>query len=168
VSPNQLEAPVTRNLEIKPHAILDLTGLRCPGPLVGAKQVVDELEDGQILLLISDCPGARDDLLAWARHTGKELLKVEELDTKRHGYYIQKGDPYPADVVLDMRGARCPGPIVEAAQLLQGMQSGEVMKLVSNCQGAPADIAAWVEARGCTLLGTVESAGGVYRFYIRR
>jgi TusA-related sulfurtransferase len=153
---------------ITAHVTLDLHGVSCPGPLVAAKHVVDELEAGQVLLLISDCPGARDDLMAWARHTGKEILQIDELGGHKRAYYIQKGDPHPCNLVLDMRGARCPGPVVEAAKLLDGMQPGEVLKLVSDCKGVSRDVTAWVKARGCTLLAAVENAAGVHRFYIQR
>ena len=31
----------------------------------------------QVLLLLSDCPGTRDDLFAWARQTGNEVTHTE-------------------------------------------------------------------------------------------
>ena len=48
------------------NVVLDMKGLSCPKPLIGAKRMVDELAAGQVLLLISDCPGTQDDLFAWA------------------------------------------------------------------------------------------------------
>mgnify|MGYP000887720822 CR=1 FL=1 len=44
------------------NVVLDMKGLSCPKPLIGAKRMVDELAAGQVLLLISDCPGTQDDL----------------------------------------------------------------------------------------------------------
>ena len=49
----------------KPHVTLDMKGAACPGPLLGAKRVLDELQAGEVMLLISDCPGTRDDLGSW-------------------------------------------------------------------------------------------------------
>ncbi|MBK8118859.1 MAG: sulfurtransferase TusA family protein [Sulfuritalea sp.] len=41
---------------------LDVCGLPCPAPLLGAKKLIDDLQPGQTLRLISDCPGTADDL----------------------------------------------------------------------------------------------------------
>src|SRR5512137_791411 len=57
------------------NVVLDMKGLSCPKPLIGAKRMVDELAAGQILLLVSDCPGTKDDLFAWAKQTGNQILK---------------------------------------------------------------------------------------------
>ncbi len=152
----------------QPDASLDLTGLTCPGPILGAKQVVDGLAAGQVLRLLSDCPGTRDDLIAWARQTGNEVLAAEPQAGGAVAYFIRRGraGPIAFHASLDMRGVSCPGPIVEAKQLLKGMKPGEVLKLVSNCPGTPADIADWTRATGLKLVGTIEAGAGVHEFYI--
>jgi TusA-related sulfurtransferase len=154
------------------NVVLDMKGLSCPKPLIGAKRMVDELAAGQILLLVSDCPGTQDDLFAWANLTGNRILKHERMPDGGVGYYIQKGEAtrkfQAAQVTLDIRGATCPGPIVEAKKLLNGMQSGEVLKLVSDCPGTPADIGGWAAATGMVLLDTAEVSPGVHEFYIRK
>ena len=61
----------------KVNVVLDMKGLSCPRPLIGAKRMVDELTAGQVLLLVSDCPGTQDDLFAWAKQTGNQILKTE-------------------------------------------------------------------------------------------
>ena len=147
---------------------LDMTGSVCPGPLSAAKKMVEELDNGSVMLLISDCPGTGDDLLAWARHTSNMLLSTDALGDGRKGYLIQKGDLWPANVVLDMRGTRCPGPIIEARRLLDGLQDGEVLKLISNCKGTPSDIESWTRKTSHELLGQVEDANGTYQFFIRK
>jgi len=149
---------------------LDLKGLTCPGPLLGAKRMLDSLESGQILLLVSDCPGTHDDLLAWIRQTGNQLLRTEKMKEGGTGYYLQKGRtlPHQAHAVLDMRGVTCPGPIVEAKRLLSGMQQKEILKLISNCPGIRSDITGWASATHMTILDTVETAAGEYEFYIRK
>lgn len=152
------------------NVVLDMKGLSCPRPLIGAKRMVDELSAGQVLLLISDCPGTQDDLFAWAKQTGNQILKAEKMPDGGTGYQIQKGKTHAhkASVTLDIRGAVCPGPIVEAKKLLNGMQPGEVLKLVSDCPGVQSDINGWASATGMTLLESFEADAGVYEFYIRK
>ena len=153
------------------NVVLDMKGLSCPRPLIGAKRMVDELGAGQVLLLISDCPGTQDDLFAWARQTGNRILKTERMPEGGTGYHIQKGTVTKqpaANVTLDIRGAVCPGPIVEAKKLLNGMQPGEVLKLVSDCPGVQSDIEGWAAATGMTLLENIEVSAGVHEFYIRK
>jgi tRNA 2-thiouridine synthesizing protein A len=152
------------------NVVLDLKGLTCPGPLLGAKRIVDDLEEGQILLLVSDCPGTEDDLFAWAKQTGNQVLKTEKRSDGGTGYYIQKGKghAHKANVLLDIRGVLCPGPIVEAKKLLNGMNSGEVLKLVSNCPGIRSDITGWADATGMKILEAVEMGSGEYEFYIQK
>ncbi len=151
------------------HVVLDLKGLTCPGPLLGAKKMVDEIESGQVLLLISDCPGTQDDLFAWARQTGNQVLHTEKM-AGGTGYYIRKGrsKAFKANVLLDIRGVICPGPIVEAKKLLNGMHTGEILKLTSNCPGIQSDIEGWASATGMTILESVETAPGEYDFFIRK
>jgi len=156
----------------KVNVVLDMKGLSCPRPLIAAKRMIDELGTGQVLLLISDCPGTQDDLFAWVKQTGNQILKTERMPDGGTGYHIQRkgaNAQYPAaNVTLDICGAVCPGPIVEAKRLLNGMQAGEVLKLVSDCPGVQSDIGGWASATGMTLLETVESAAGVHEFYIRK
>jgi TusA-related sulfurtransferase len=86
------------------------------------------------------------------------------------GYYIRKGKDrrVSPNAVLDMRGATCPGPVVEAKKLLNGMLKGEVLQLISDCPGIQADVRSWVKATSLELADTRESASGEYQFYIRK
>lgn len=153
------------------NVVLDMKGLSCPRPLIGAKRMMDELSAGQVLLLVSDCPGTPDDLFAWAKQTGNAVIKTEKMPEGGTGYHIQKGQAgsgLKANVTLDIRGAVCPGPIVEAKKLLNGMKDGEVLKLVSDCPGVKSDIGGWASATGMTLLDTIEEGAGVIEFFIRK
>ncbi len=153
-----------------PDVFLDLKGLTCPGPVLGAKRMVDSLEPGQVLLLVSDCPGTHDDLLAWAKQTGNQLLKTEKMKDGGTGYTIQKGriELHHPNAILDIRGVSCPGPIVEAKKLLNGMQPKEILKLISNCPGIRSDITGWASATHMTILDTVETTAGEFAFYIQK
>lgn len=158
----------TKNLH--PNVKLDLRGLTCPAPLLGAKRVVDDLKSQQVLLLISDCPGTKDDLFAWSEQTHNDVLKTEPMPDGGTGYYIMKGKgaEQKANVILDIRGVLCPGPIVEAKKLLNGMNSGEILKLVSNCPGIRSDIVGWADMTHVKILSTVEVASGEFEFYLQK
>jgi TusA-related sulfurtransferase len=147
-----------------------MRGLTCPAPLLGAKKMVDDLKEGQTLMLMSDCPGAQDDLFAWVKQTGNQVLKTDQIKDGGTGYYIKKGKgtQHNVSVLLDIRGVSCPGPIVEAKKLLNSMKSGEVLKLISNCPGVQSDIDDWVAATGFILLDTLKVASEDYEFYIRK
>ena len=154
----------------RPDVRLDLSGLTCPAPLVGAKQVVDDLKAGQVLALVSDCPGTRDDLFIWARHTSNDLLQVEQLAGKQRVFYIRKGKgPAPrAQVTLDMRGAVCPGPVLEARRVLDGMKPDEMLRLLTNCPAARDEVNAWTRATQVKLAESREIGAGEWEFYLRR
>ena len=153
-----------------PHVTLDMKGAACPGPLLGAKRVLDDLLPGEVMLLISDCPATRDDLRSWPKYADVEILKTEKLAGGGTGYYLRKGKArrVSPNAVLDVCGATCPGPIVEAKKLLNGMRKGEVLQLVSDCPGIRADVRSWVKATGLELTDARERAPGEYQFNIRK
>jgi TusA-related sulfurtransferase len=159
---------MTEDTTLHPSITLDMRGTSCPGPLVGARKLVDDLRPGDVLLLLSDCPGTQDDLFAWVKYTDHRIAKTERRPDGSHGFYIQKGrtSRHSANAVLDLRGVVCPGPIVEAKKLLGSMRSGETLKLISNCPGIGADVAEWVKVTGFRLLETDEIGPGEFEFYI--
>jgi TusA-related sulfurtransferase len=156
----------------KPTVTIDLSGLPCPAPLLGAKKIIDDLQAGQTMLLLSDCPGTSDDLLAWCKFTGNELLARDKQADGKTAYTLRKAggaNTTPiAHVTLDMRGVTCPGPILEAKKLLDGMKGGEVLQLVSDCPGAVADVDSWSKATGVELLAKLPMARNAHEFYIRK
>jgi TusA-related sulfurtransferase len=154
----------------KAHVTLDMKGAACPGPMLGARRVLDDLLAGEVLLLISDCPATRDDLFSWPKYADVEILKTEKLPRGGTAYYIRKGKTrgISPNAVLDMRGATCPGPVIEAKKLLNGMRQGEVLQLVSDCPGIRADVRSWTNATGLELADARESAPGEYMFHIRK
>ncbi len=154
----------------KPHVTLDMRGSACPGPILGAKRVLDDLLPGEVLVLISDCAGTKDDLLAWPKYADIEILKSDDIPQGGTEFYIRKGKArhVSPNAVLDMRGAICPGPVVEAKKLLNGMQKGEVLQLVSDCPGIGADVRSWIKATGLELADARETAPGEFLFQIRK
>jgi TusA-related sulfurtransferase len=154
----------------KPQVTLDMTGAACPGPMLGARKVLDELLAGEVLLLISDCPATGDDLASWPKYADVEILGTEKRARGATRYYIRKGKGrrVSPNAVLDMRGATCPGPVIEAKKLLNGMRKGEVLRLASDCPGIRSDVRSWVKATGLELVDARESAPGEYVFHIRK
>lgn len=59
-------------------ATLDARGLMCPMPIVQLAKKVKELKSGQVLELLADDIGAKEDVPAWCSRTGHQLLKLEE------------------------------------------------------------------------------------------
>ncbi|WP_037284646.1 FAD-dependent oxidoreductase [Saccharibacillus sacchari] len=58
---------------------LDARGLSCPGPLMQVKKSMDKLEHGQTLRVQASDPGFYEDIKAWAKMNGSDLLKLERL-----------------------------------------------------------------------------------------
>ncbi|MEH7302974.1 sulfurtransferase TusA family protein [Neobacillus drentensis] len=70
--------------------ILDAKGLACPMPIVKTKKAINELNSGQILEIHTTDKGAKNDLSAWAKSGGHELLNFEE-DQEVLKFWIKKG-----------------------------------------------------------------------------
>lgn len=60
--------------EINVDAELDCRGMSCPIPILKTKKAIDGLTTGQILKLIATDPGSVNDIDAWTRRTGNELV----------------------------------------------------------------------------------------------
>lgn len=155
----------------KADVTINYLGMTCPAPLLGAKKVLDDLNPGQTLCLISDCSGAHDDLLAWCTYSGNVLVATNQQDggvaylLRKAGKDETKPVPHAS---LDMRGVSCPGPILEAKKFLQGMKSGEILQLVTDCTAAVDDISLWGRETSIKLLDSREIASGVHEFYLRK
>ncbi len=63
---------------------LDARGLRCPMPILKARQALKPLSAGEILHVICTDPTSVDDFKAFAKQTGHELLKCSELNGEFH------------------------------------------------------------------------------------
>jgi len=57
---------------------LDCIGLNCPMPIVKTSQKMKELSSGQVLEVLADDEGIKEDMPAWCNTTGNEFLGVEE------------------------------------------------------------------------------------------
>ncbi len=68
---------------------LDCRGMSCPIPILKTKKAIDTLQSGQTLKMISTDPGSVNDVNAWTRRTGNELLKSEQ-EAGEYTFYIGK------------------------------------------------------------------------------
>ena len=156
----------------KAAVTIDMSGMPCPAPLLGAKKIIDDLQAGQVMLLLSDCPGTQDDLFAWCKYTGNEVMSATRQADGKTAYTLRKAGGATstpiAHITLDMRGVSCPGPILQAKKLLDGMKSGEVLQLVSDCPGAVADVESWSQATAVELLASLPMARGAQEFYLKK
>jgi len=156
----------------KPAVTIDFSGMPCPAPLLGAKKIIDDLQPGQVMLLLSDCPGTQDDLFAWCKYTGNEVVSTSTQADGKTAYLLRKADGASsipiAHVTLDMRGVSCPGPILEAKKLLDGMKGGEVLQLVSDCPGAVSDVESWSKITAVELLASLPMARGAHEFFLKK
>jgi len=59
---------------------IDLTGLKCPGPIVALNTEIRQISGGGELEALSDDPAFELDVKAWCRRTGHELLSVHTAD----------------------------------------------------------------------------------------
>ena len=75
---------------MKSMKVLDAKGLACPMPIVKTKKAMEEIETGQVLEVHTTDKGAKNDLTAWAKSRGHELLKHEDKNEVLK-FWIKKG-----------------------------------------------------------------------------
>ncbi|APW37058.1 hypothetical protein RD110_07505 [Rhodoferax koreense] len=68
---------------------------------------------------------------------------------------------------LDTRGLNCPLPILKAKKALTGMQSGELLRVVSTDAGSMRDFQAFAKQTGNELVDQ-QTAGADYIHVLRR
>ena len=61
---------------------LDLRGFCEPIPLISTNQAIDELNDGDVLLVITTDRGTLKDFDVWCQQTGNLLLQSSEQDSE--------------------------------------------------------------------------------------
>jgi len=68
---------------------------------------------------------------------------------------------------LDLRGLRCPLPVLKANKALRGMAPGAELTVLATDPAAEKDFAAFAEETGHILLSTTRQEE-VFRFVLRR
>ena len=68
--------------------------------------------------------------------------------------------------VLDVKGLKCPLPILRAKKALAALEGGEELEVLATDAGAPYDFAAFCRQTGHVLVLS-EEADGVFRLVLR-
>ena len=68
---------------------LDCRGMNCPLPILKTKKAIEELSVGQVLKMIATDPGSVNDIAAWTRRTGHELMESEQ-NGGEYTYFLRK------------------------------------------------------------------------------
>jgi len=63
---------------LKADQSLDCTGLYCPMPIIKTASAVKKLNQGEVLEVLADDKGIKEDMPAWCRSTGNDFLGIEE------------------------------------------------------------------------------------------
>ena len=74
---------------MKADVTLDCTGTYCPVPIIKTHVKIKEMTVGQILEIVADDEGIKEDLPAWCKSTGHELLGIEE-ERGEYKAYVKK------------------------------------------------------------------------------
>ena len=72
-----------------------------------------------------------------------------------------------SNMELDCQGMNCPLPILKTKKAVDGMQSGEVLKMKATDAGSVNDMASWAKRTGNEVIGHEEDAG-VHTIYIKK
>jgi len=75
---------------MKATKVLDAKGLACSMPIVKTKKAINDLASGEILEIQVTDKGAKNDLAAWAKSGGHELIN-HEVDDDVLKFWIRKG-----------------------------------------------------------------------------
>ena len=59
---------------LKPAVVVDCRGSACPGPLMEAKKAIGKVKVGEVLEVLSNDPGTKNDIPLWAQKVGHEYL----------------------------------------------------------------------------------------------
>lgn len=65
---------------MKADKSLDCVGLYCPMPIVKTSEKIKELKPGEVLEVIADDKGIKQDMPAWCQATGHEFLGADEVE----------------------------------------------------------------------------------------
>jgi len=131
------EATVADPIRLFPEPIvsgetveLDATGLCCPGPLMRVKSTMDSVNTGDILNITASDMGFYEDIGAWARRTGNELLSVN----KEKGLIkasLKKGMSAKNVISIGSFEDTAPAPALEKKNMTMVVFSGDLDKAIA-------------------------------------
>ncbi len=77
---------------MKADQSMDCMGLYCPMPIVKTAAKIKELKTGEVLEVVADDKGIKQDMPAWCDATGHECLGMEEEGGEIKVYVKKKHD----------------------------------------------------------------------------
>ena len=63
---------------MKADQSIDCVGLYCPMPIIKTAEKIKQLKQGEVLEVVADDKGIKQDMPAWCQATGHTLLGIEE------------------------------------------------------------------------------------------
>jgi len=73
-----------------------------------------------------------------------------------------------ADHVLDVKGLKCPMPVLKTKVRFKTMNPGEILEVITTDPGSRKDLPAWAGKTGNRLLGSREEGTEIYHFFLQR
>lgn len=70
--------------------ILDVRGLVCPMPTIRLGQAIRKVNVGEIIEMWTDDPGSQQNMSAWTRNTGHELVS-DTIEAGVYKYRVRRG-----------------------------------------------------------------------------
>lgn len=75
-----------------------MTGLFCPLPILLAAREMRKLQPGDLLEVVGDDPGIREDMPVWCERAGHRLVEMEDMMEEGAGKIrslVEKGEGRP-------------------------------------------------------------------------
>ena len=139
---NNNEVVKDMNTDLTKVAVtLDACGLQCPGPIRRVFEEMQNLNDGDIIEVISTDPGFAKDITSWSKNTGNTMLK-SEFDKSKKAFvaYVQKGKV----------GTEAQSTIAEAAMQIENKNGSTMVVFSGDLDKA---IASFIIATGAASMG---------------
>lgn len=76
---------------MKADEVLDTRGLACPMPLLKTKKTLKGMKSNQVLEVLGDDPGSKNDIPSWSNKGGNTFLGMEDASEGYTRYFIKKG-----------------------------------------------------------------------------
>ncbi|MBC7357867.1 MAG: sulfurtransferase TusA family protein [Desulfacinum sp.] len=75
---------------VEAASVVDARGSACPGPLLEAKKAIGKVKVGEVLEILSNDPGTKNDIPVWAKKVGHEYLGHLEADGYERIFVVRR------------------------------------------------------------------------------
>jgi TusA-related sulfurtransferase len=76
--------------KIRVTSSIDAVGLFCPAPIVRLKIELDKMNSNQVVEVLADDPGFKNDIVVWCNRTHNELLLLTKNEDDVFIAFIEK------------------------------------------------------------------------------